>query len=559
MKFFSLNTRKVLDAFPTHTADLHDDGWKTLALDGGAETVLRIRHDEERGFSVAPCADYDGAALDALGGFNRFPYEKTMVHSLPPLRLIVLNDATVAGDACCVVDDAGTLVLESLWPALRDAPFLHLGGLPSLRALRDGPADGGLVEVSGPTVLLCHHSCNNYYHWHQDALGIVTFLKEVNLLDSVRLAVPTLRPWQRRSLELLGVGADRLVELGNRPHRFSRLIVTSMTFEPTWFPGRWTASTYAAILGALRGGAEPEDRAGGDRIYLSRRDSGARLLIEEGALIDRLSAAGFTILEASALSYDQQVLAFAKAGFVVGSHGAGLTNLGFCRRSTVVLELFPHGFLSAPHYFVLSRALGIDYHMHVSRLVGGGNTHVSWSLDVDQAMARVHHLHRQAFGAGLPGGNAPDRAWTGPLHIDFRANAIGGTPASFTGFSNAEDWGTWMDGTLASITFDAPLPERVRLSCVLSLFKPGLSQGLRFRLGNELLPLDADGCLDRIDLTFENPDGERVLWIEAPGACSPASQEAGSGDHRILSVGFQRMDVYADALAAPQVAPPAVE
>ncbi|MFC5355632.1 glycosyltransferase family 61 protein [Azospirillum himalayense] len=568
MKLFSLNTRKLLDTLPIRTVPLADDAWKGSLLERGEEVVLRLRDEMDTvSFTTAPCADYDTAALDALGGFNRFTFEKAMANPLPPLRLIALNDATVVGNACCVVDDSGTLILESLWPALRGNPFLHLAGMPDVQALGAGP-EGGAVPVDEPAVLLCHHSCNNYYHWHQDALGIVVFLRKTGLLDRVRLVVPTLRPWQRRSLELLGVEAGRVVELGNRPHRFSRLLLTSMTFEPSWLPNRWTRATYATILKAVRPGADGGSRAGiaagggTNRLYLSRRDSGARLLIEEDALIKRLADCGFTILEASGLTYDQQVLAFADADIVVASHGAGLTNLGFCRKSTLVLELFPHGFLNAPHYFLMSRAFDLDYHMLVSRRVGRGSVHTSWSLDVDDTVARVRRLHLGAFGSDPDRTAATDTGkagWTGPLHIDFSSGAIDAAPARFTGFSAAEGWGSWADGTLASITFDAPLPREVRLSCLCSYFGPGVARGVRFRLGEEVRSPAISGGEGTIELAFDNPTRERVLWIEAPAACPPTFLDPNATDQRHLSIGFKWISVHTDAMAAPPVASTASE
>jgi len=554
MKLFSLNTRRFLDTLPTRTVPLADDSWKGTLLEHGDEVALRLREETETvSFTTAPCTDYDTAALDALGGFNRFAFEKAMVHPLPPLRLIGLNDVTVVGDACCVVDRAGTLILESLWPALRGNPFLHLSGMKDVQAVG---AEDGAVTVDETAVLLCHHSCNNYYHWHQDALSIVTLLKEAGLLGRVRLVVPTLRPWQRRSLELLGVEAGRVVELRNRPHRFSRLVLTSLTFEPSWFSNRWTTATYATILESLRSGTGGVTGSGSNRIYLSRRDSGARLLIEEDTLIKRMADCGFAILEASGLTYDQQILAFADAGIVVSSHGAGLTNLGFCRRSTPVLELFPHGFLSAPHYFLMSRAFDLDYHMFVSRQVGRGSVHTSWSLDVEDVVTRVRRLHLDAFGTDPDRTAATECAkadWTGPLHIDFSSGAIDAVPARFTGFSAAESWGSWADGTLASITFDTPLPPKVQLSCLCSYFGPGVTQGVRFRLGNEVRTPAIVGGEGTIELVFDNPTRERVLWIEAPAACPPARLDPNATDERHLSIGFKWMSVHTNAMAAPPV------
>lgn len=52
--------------------------------------------------------------------------------------------------------------------------------------------------------------------------------------------------------------------------------------------------------------------------------------------------------------------AFARADAVVGSHGAALANLAFCRPGTRVLELPPSA-QAYPYFFTLSASGGLRY------------------------------------------------------------------------------------------------------------------------------------------------------------------------------------------------------
>ena len=58
--------------------------------------------------------------------------------------------------------------------------------------------------------------------------------------------------------------------------------------------------------------------------------------------------------------------AFTGADEIVAVHGAGLTNLLFCRPGTRVIEIFPENFVKST-YFWLARQLGLEYHY----LIGG--------------------------------------------------------------------------------------------------------------------------------------------------------------------------------------------
>jgi len=75
------------------------------------------------------------------------------------------------------------------------------------------------------------------------------------------------------------------------------------------------------------------------RVYISRQDSDRRSFLNEAELIESLKERDFHIVELSRLPFAQQVALMRNAEFIVAPHGAGLTNLGFCRPGTQLLEL----------------------------------------------------------------------------------------------------------------------------------------------------------------------------------------------------------------------------
>lgn len=99
-----------------------------------------------------------------------------------------------------------------------------------------------------------------------------------------------------------------------------------------------------------------------NRIFISRTSTNKghlRCILNEDKLFDRLSQYGFKKYILENLPITEQIELFYDAEFVIGSHGAGLSNLVFSRKVTV-LELFPTEYI-LPHYYYLSKSTNSNY------------------------------------------------------------------------------------------------------------------------------------------------------------------------------------------------------
>jgi capsular polysaccharide biosynthesis protein len=74
-------------------------------------------------------------------------------------------------------------------------------------------------------------------------------------------------------------------------------------------------------------------------LFISRRDSARRRVVNEEEIARALEGWGFETVVLRDLEIDDQVRLFAAAGVVVAAHGAGLANLVFSTAPTVI-ELF---------------------------------------------------------------------------------------------------------------------------------------------------------------------------------------------------------------------------
>ncbi|QWV92389.1 glycosyltransferase family 61 protein [Geomonas oryzisoli] len=207
-------------------------------------------------------------------------------------------------------------------------------------------------------VVVCHPA--SYYHWLLEVLPNVLFA--VTTFPDVRIVLPEHSP--RYVLDglatALGPEAARDFIFSSTPVRVDRLVVPQYHAQPEFTDPQVLELLRSAVKAKV---APSQHRLGTpgsrSRIYISRGKS-RRRLAGEAELEERLRQAGFSILHCEALSFAEQVRAFHEAEVVVGSHGAGLSNLVWCEPPCRVVEIFPKNYI-LDCFAWLSFSRGFDY------------------------------------------------------------------------------------------------------------------------------------------------------------------------------------------------------
>jgi hypothetical protein len=218
--------------------------------------------------------------------------------------------------------------------------------------------------VSGPILSLCHDYVYSYGHWFTDALPPLLDVLDVVKARKLRVLLPTLLPWQRRTLQLLGVPDETIVEIADATVACSDLICHSYGSAEHY---RRPGSLLHDIFKRLRSVAPHDRGAGSPRlVYASRRAVGSwRQFANEGEIESALSSAGFTVMVPERMTVDEQMVAFGRAEVIVGPHGSALANAGFappgCLIVVIVPERMPHGWIyglarQLRHYLVILTA-----------------------------------------------------------------------------------------------------------------------------------------------------------------------------------------------------------
>ena len=277
-------------------------------------------------------------------------------------RLSVIRNAEMKDEALnsCSFDESvsysGTLQLKSGPLVLHkdDSRDLRLGNslfnfkisrlgedeIQFMKKVRGGSMQS--LEIVGSTLILGSNIPMNYFHWMCDVLGDFYFVKEMGFdpFEFKEVAVPSIdKEWQKEVVEILGLRS--VVSYGDLQGKKASVTV------PVRIKGRvnplpvWQVRAIEQVLNFT----EVEEDAGDANsiLYVSRASATRRRLVDEACLLDEMSRFVFKCVDLDGLSVKEQAVLFRNAKVVVGIHGAGLTNLAFCREGAQVVELFPPG------------------------------------------------------------------------------------------------------------------------------------------------------------------------------------------------------------------------
>ncbi|MBN2772883.1 MAG: glycosyltransferase family 61 protein, partial [Prolixibacteraceae bacterium] len=97
------------------------------------------------------------------------------------------------------------------------------------------------------------------------------------------------------------------------------------------------------------------------KIFLNRGKNSGRTIINFSLIKKVLINNGFEIVESEKMDLQDQINMFSSATYIIGIHGAGLTNLIFAGKNlNGVIEIFPP-YNIPPHYYWICTALSLTY------------------------------------------------------------------------------------------------------------------------------------------------------------------------------------------------------
>ncbi|AWJ82014.1 hypothetical protein TSH58p_00205 (plasmid) [Azospirillum sp. TSH58] len=323
-----------------------------------------------------PCRDPDGTLLSG------FPHAEIVTH---PPAMSFLSDVYVRRSTGAVYVPGHGVWQDSHY--LSDSQRIR----EDLERLEHGGLDAQVVE--GPALLASTAMNRNYFHWIMDILASVQACAH-HIGPPPPLLAPPLKPWQADSLRLLvgDVGFATSAD-GTDPAsdlvRCRRLIVPSHLGGVGLFPDETVTDLFATLRRRIA--HDPRARR---RIFISRRDSDCPRITNEAALATTLERVGFETVVLGERSFAEQVRLFKEAELVIGAHGAGLVNCGFCAPGTWMVEIRSSNYLN-PCFYHISGVCGLSYTSHVEAVPpreDGMDNAASFEVDIERMWSLLRRL-----------------------------------------------------------------------------------------------------------------------------------------------------------------------
>jgi capsular polysaccharide biosynthesis protein len=235
---------------------------------------------------------------------------------------------------------------------------------------------------------------HNYYHWVVEGLLSLDILSRSLGLDSnLKIALPKSRHIDERfdhhdSLKAVGFDRYDIVEVPENLIKVQEAIWVDSDLVQR-MPAPYVKDFQQRVAARYAGLCGRRNR----RLFIARK--GLRRTIHNIEQMQAfLSTHGFETVYLDGKSVVDQILLFQSAQFVVGAHGAGLSNLLFCQPGTKVIEFMPSVELR-PFFWLISDKLDLVHGMQFCTPSGTQGFQSALTVDIDklQRLFRMVEAH----------------------------------------------------------------------------------------------------------------------------------------------------------------------
>lgn len=231
-------------------------------------------------------------------------------------------------------------------------------------------------KIDGRVAVIASSYCKGYFHWMIEVMAKLMLLQKEGV-EYDWLYVNCNSRFMKKTLELFGVDLKKVIQPSRNPYSDYSYIEADFLIAPS-YPNRiilennkkWLTERFLGfyvrdwVLEGLRNCILPLTQSVDvtgfcKRVYISRGDSNYRIGSNEDEIFALFKNKGFKKYTLSELSVVEQAALFGNAEWIAGEHGAGFTNILFCKPGTNILEIF--GARSGCDYFYISQQLQLHY------------------------------------------------------------------------------------------------------------------------------------------------------------------------------------------------------
>ena len=247
-----------------------------------------------------------------------------------------------------VVLSASDHIVQDLAPAIAS-------GTPNYRELYTLQFPK-LTPISGRVGLIAGSGGEGYFHWLYDVFPRLALLDQLPQKPERYIVGHHDKAFVQQSLAAYGLRPEQIIPVTHHSHFEAEVLLATS-------PPCFTGNPPAWIIEFLREVFLKYDQlssVSAKRLYISRRDASYRQVLNEDSLETLLKDYGFQAVTLADKSLQEQAQLFHQAEAIIAPHGAGLSNLAFCRPGTTVIELFAPDYVNVC-YWSISNLLNLNY------------------------------------------------------------------------------------------------------------------------------------------------------------------------------------------------------
>jgi len=224
-----------------------------------------------------------------------------------------------------------------------------------------------MIPIHAKIAVISQPTYHNYWHWLTEVLCRLALL-EMHNIEYDFLFVNQEYQFMKDTLELWGINPTKIISLDNDSFyiQADEVIIPSLVSNVNFGFVPFSCYTQPHLLQYVKEkllttalGQAPTSKMH-KKIFISRKDSHIRNIINEDEIFNLLKPHGFERYELAKLSVVDQIHLFNQAEIIISPQGTGLANSIFCNKNVKIIELFQG--LNDATFWYLSQELKLHYH-----------------------------------------------------------------------------------------------------------------------------------------------------------------------------------------------------
>lgn len=269
-----------------------------------------------------------------------------LAHLSEPIFIFKLDNGRVISSQGAVLDSNQNLIAEvsrEIGRSIEQHSLLKVVFFKQPLYLR-----GTSVTIAAPD------AASNYFHWMFDVIPRYQWVMELGIIpESIDhwIVNSTQHTYQNDTLMEIGIDCSKIVDMKEKVHVMcDSLIVPSKT----GLSGNISVRIVNILRDMFKSWMIEDGNFALEKIFISRQASVKRKVENYEMILPVLEKYGFEIITLEDKTVSEQIKIFYNSKFIVGVHGAGFTNIAFCKPGTVIVEIFPPNYVNQCYWTIAS-------------------------------------------------------------------------------------------------------------------------------------------------------------------------------------------------------------